>query len=276
VPSLATNGVEAYYESFGSGPPVLLPLHGAGMDGRLWAETARPLADEYRLVVPDLRGHGRTGPSDRPDYSVELFAADVRALVDGLALDAPVVVGHSLGGFVGLCYAARHTDACAGLVTLGGEVPEALTLGERLEGYRPAVVDVLDPVVGRDRAERLLRRLDEWRYDERGTGDPEAIERVHERHGGDVPPMTDAERGKLDDALASYHDLTVDYDAVAVPSLHLYGEYEIPWVRRHARYMTDRLPDAEVQEIPGAGHVSTVDEPEVVVDALREFLDEVD
>ena len=65
------------------GPPVVL-LHGAGMDGRLWAETARPLADEYRLVVPDLRGHGRTGGSDREDYSIPLFAEDVRALVDAL------------------------------------------------------------------------------------------------------------------------------------------------------------------------------------------------
>jgi pimeloyl-ACP methyl ester carboxylesterase len=75
------------------------------------------------------------------------------------------------------------------------------------------------------------------------------------------------------DALASYVDLSVDYGSIAVPSLHLHGEYEIPQLHRHARYMADRIPGCEASEIPGAGHVSHVDNPEFVVDALREFLD---
>jgi pimeloyl-ACP methyl ester carboxylesterase len=112
VPTVATNGVETYYETAGDGSPVVL-LHGAGMDGRLWAETARPLADEYRLVVPDLRDHGRTGGSDRAEYSVELFGANVRALVDALGTDRPVVVGHSLGGFVVAALRGFLDDAVA-------------------------------------------------------------------------------------------------------------------------------------------------------------------
>jgi pimeloyl-ACP methyl ester carboxylesterase len=274
MPSVETNGVETYYETDGEGQPVVL-LHGAGMDGRLWAEQTRPLADDYRLVVPDLRGHGRTGGSAREDYSVALFADDVRALVDALDLDTPVVVGHSMGAFVALVYAARHTGACAGLVTLGGEVPEPLSYGERAESYRPALVDALGPVVGRERVKRLLRRVDSWRYDERGKGDPEAIERVHERHGATVPEPSDAEQRKLDAALANYYDVAVEYSRVTVPSLHCYGKYEIPWVRRHARFMADTLPSGEVREIPDAGHVSMVDNRAFVVDALREFLGRV-
>jgi len=271
MPTAEANGVETYYEAYGNGPPVVL-LHGAGMDGRLWAEAARPLGDDYRLVVPDLRGHGRTGGSDRESYTVALFADDVRALVDGLDLDAPAVVGHSMGAFVAFVYAARHTDACAGIATFGGEVPEPLTFGERVESYRPALVDALAPVLGRERVKGLLRRVDAWRFDERGRGDPAAIERVHERHGDDVPPMSDAERRKLDAALADYYDASVDYRSVGVPSLHCYGEYEIPRLARHARFMADRLPDGEAREIPGAGHVSMVDNPEFVVGVLRGFL----
>lgn len=274
MPTVATNGVETYYEAVGDGPPVVC-LHGAGLDGRLWVEQARPLTDDYLLVVPDLRGHGRTDASDRDTYSVELFAADVRALVDALNLDSPALVGHSMGGFVALVYAARHTDACTGLVTLGGEVPETLSFGERIERHRPAMVDALAPVLGRERVEGLLRRLDDWRYDERGKADPEAIERVHERHGDEVPPMSDAERRKLDAALTSYDDVSLDYASVTVPSLHLYGEYEIPRMRRHARFMGERLPYGEVREIPEAGHVSMVDEPAFVIDALRAFLEDV-
>jgi pimeloyl-ACP methyl ester carboxylesterase len=271
MPTVEANGVETYYETAGEGPPVVL-LHGAGMDGRLWAEQARPLADDYRLVVSDLRGHGRTGGSAREAYSIDLFADDVRALVEALDLTAPTVVGHSMGAFVALVYAARHTDSCAGFVTLGGEVPEPLSLEERLESHRFRVVEALAPFVGRERVKRLLRRVDAWRYDERGKGDPEAIERVYERHGDTVPEQSDIEREKLDAALADYHDVSVDYSAVSVPSIHLYGEYEIPWVRRHARFMAETLPNGELQEIPDAGHVSMVDNPEFIVNALRAFL----
>ncbi|WP_159436336.1 alpha/beta fold hydrolase [Halosegnis longus] len=235
------------------------------------AELARPLADASRLVVPDLRGHGRTGGSERDSYSVGLFADDVHALVTELDLGAPVVVGHSLGGFVALCYAARYTDACAGFVTLGAEVPEPLSLGERIEPYRPALVNALAPLLGRERVKDLLVRLDSLRFDERGKGDMAAIERVHDRHGDDVPAMDDAERAKVDAALERYHEEFIAYDEITVPSLHLVGEYEIPQVQRHGRYMSERLPDGEFREIPKAGHVSYVDRPAFVRQTLREF-----
>lgn len=225
-PTVATNGIETYYQVAGDDPPVVL-LHGARMDGRLWAETTRPLA-ATRLIIPDLRGHGRAGGSARTEYSVELFAADVQALVDALDPGQPVVVGHWLGGFVALVYAARHTAACAGLVTLGGEVAEPLSLGGRLERYRPALVNAVAPVLGCERVKELLRRVDEWRYDKRGKGDPEAIERIHQRYGDDVPLMTGPERRKLDDTVAAYHAVAFDHSAIAVSSLHLYGEDKIP------------------------------------------------
>lgn len=272
MPAAETNGVETYYEAYGAGPPVVC-LHGAYGDGRLWAELARPLGDAYRVIVPDLRGHGRTGSSDRKSYSVDLFADDVRALVDALALDAPSVCGRSMGAFVSLAYAERHPDACTGLVTLGGEAPETLTIGERIERYRPALVDALSRVVARDPVREWLHHIDTWRFDERGKGDLEAIERVQERHGGEVPELSEAERRKVEGALATYLDLSVDYGSITVPSLHLCGEYEIPRLHRHARHMADRIPGGEAREIPGAGHVSHIDNPEFVVDTLRAFLD---
>jgi len=268
--TVTTNGTDLYYETVGEGPPLLL-LHGAGMDGRPWAVTTSRLADDYQLVVPDLRGHGRTGDSDHESYSVGLFADDIHALVTELNLNEPVVVGHSMGGFVALVYVARYTDTCVGLVTLGAEVPEPLSLGERIEAYRPVLVDTLAPLLGRERVKELLFRLDALRFDERGRGDIAAIERAHERHGDKVPPMDESERRKLDDALKNYHDETVDYDAISVPSLHLAGEYEIPQIQRHARYMSKRLPNGECREVPKAGHVSYVDRPAFVRQTLREF-----
>lgn len=271
MPFVELSGIEMYYETYGEGSPVVL-LHGSYGDGRLWAELARPLADSYRIVIPDLRGHGRTDGSVRETYSVDLFANDVRELVTALSLDAPVVCGRSMGGFIALVYADRYPDACSGLITLGGEAPETLTIAEHIERYRPVLVDLLSRVVDRERVQELLYRIDLWRYGERGTGDMDAIERIQERHGRETPEQSESERRKVEDALASYLDLAVDFESMQVPSLHLYGEYEIPRLHRHARYMADRIPCGEAQKIPDAGHVSHVDNPEFVVDALREFL----
>lgn len=136
------------------------------------------------------------------------------------------------------------------------------------------LVDAVALVFGRERVYELLRRVDEWRYDKRGKGDLEAIERIHQRYGDDVPPMTDRERRKLDDTVAAYHAVAFDHSAIAVSSLHLYGEDEIPWVSRRARFITDRLPEARARAIPDAGHVSMVDSPERLVAALRGFLND--
>lgn len=266
------NGIEMYYESYGEGLPVVF-LHGGYGDGRLWAELARPLADSYRLIVPDLRGHGRTGGSDRDSYSIELFANDVRELTTALSVDSPVVCGRSMGGFIALLFADRHADACSGLITLGGEVPETLTVAERIERYRPLLVRLLSRVMDRERIQELLHQIDIWRYGERGKADMDAVERIHERHGGEVPESEESERRKVEDAVWSYIDLAVDYESIRVPSLHLYGEYEILRLHRHARYMAEQIPRGETREIPNAGHVSHVDNPEFVVEAIRDFLD---
>lgn len=271
MPFAEIDGIDMYYETYGEGVPVVL-LHGGFGDGRLWAELAKPLDNSYRIVVPDLRGHGRTGGSNRESYSIDLFANDVRELTTALSLDAPVVCGRSLGGFIALVYADRHPDVCSGMITLGGEAPETLTTAERIEQYRPTLVNLLSRVVDRERVQELLYRFDLWRYGERGMGDMSAIERVHKRHGREVPEQSESERRKVEDAITSYLDLVVDYESIHVPSLHLYGEYEIPRLHRHARYMADRIPHGEAREIPNAGHVSHVDNPEFVVDAIREFL----
>ena len=69
--TVQTNGIRTYYEEYGEGPPIVF-LHGATSDHRLWAEQATPLADDYRIITYDMRGHGRTGGSECASYTMEL------------------------------------------------------------------------------------------------------------------------------------------------------------------------------------------------------------
>jgi 3-oxoadipate enol-lactonase len=88
------------YSEAGQGTPVVL-LHGFPLSGVIWHEQQRRLSDRYRVITPDLRGHGRS-PAPPGVYDMELMARDVLALLDSLAIDKAVIMGHSMGGYVTL------------------------------------------------------------------------------------------------------------------------------------------------------------------------------
>jgi pimeloyl-ACP methyl ester carboxylesterase len=100
------NGVDLYFETHGSGRPVIL-LHGGLGSGEMFGPALPVFADHNQVVLPDLQGHGRTADADRP-LDLGLMADDIAALIDHLGLDTPDVVGYSLGGGVALQLAIRH------------------------------------------------------------------------------------------------------------------------------------------------------------------------
>lgn len=114
------DGVRLAYRDLGSGRPLVL-VHGLGIDGRIWDYQMPALADRFRVIVPDMRGHGE---SDKPDsgYSLETLTGDVDTLVTELELDDVVLVGWSLGGYVGAMYGAGRPSALGRLVVVASGV----------------------------------------------------------------------------------------------------------------------------------------------------------
>ena len=88
--------VRLSYDEFGSGPAVVL-LHGLCGSRAYWKPVVEPLSKRFRVVVPDLRGHGLS-PAPEGKYTMESMAADVIRLLDDLNIDRAVLFGHSLGG----------------------------------------------------------------------------------------------------------------------------------------------------------------------------------
>lgn len=105
--------VDLHYERIGDGPPVVV-LHGLFGAGRNWLTVARRLSDQYGFYLVDLRNHGRSPHSDSMTYGD--MVADVRALVDKLALRDFVLVGHSMGGKAAMTMALNDPRAIARLV----------------------------------------------------------------------------------------------------------------------------------------------------------------
>ncbi|EMA45787.1 alpha/beta fold hydrolase [Halococcus saccharolyticus] len=272
MPTVQTNEIQMYYEEYGEGPPIVF-LHGATADHRLWAEQAKPLASDYRVIVYDLRGHGRTGGSERASYTMGLYADDLGALISGLDLDRPVICGLSMGGMIAQRYAAESPSTIAALCTIGTMTPEILSRSEWVERRLfPTVAEFLSPAVDPDRVMSMMFQFHEWWFDEEGLGDLEKAERIKNDHAADVPEVLDEELEKIDDVITSYPSDSIDHASITVPSLLLYGELERAMQARHAAYMADVIPVAETRQIPNAGHNSHVDNPEFIRDSLHEFL----
>ncbi|MDQ3782701.1 MAG: alpha/beta hydrolase [Actinomycetota bacterium] len=108
------NGINLYYETHGSGRPLIL-LHGGLGSGEMFGPILPALTEHHQVVAVDLQGHGRTADIDRP-IDVRLMADDIAALIDHLRLDKPDLVGYSMGGGVALHTAAQYPDKVGKLV----------------------------------------------------------------------------------------------------------------------------------------------------------------
>jgi pimeloyl-ACP methyl ester carboxylesterase len=114
------NGINLYYETHGSGRPLIL-LHGGLGSGEMFGPVLPLLAERHQVIAIDLQGHGRTADIDRP-IDIRLMAGDIAALIDHLRLDKPDVVGYSLGGGVALQTAAQYPAKVRRLVVVSANV----------------------------------------------------------------------------------------------------------------------------------------------------------
>ena len=102
------NGIKIWYAEFGRGAPVIL-LHGGLANSNYWGKLVPALAQRYRVIVMDSRGHGRSSRDDKP-YGYDLMASDVVALMDYLKIDKAALIGWSDGAIIGLDIAMRHPE----------------------------------------------------------------------------------------------------------------------------------------------------------------------
>jgi 3-oxoadipate enol-lactonase len=110
--SLHVNGIDLKYEEYGNGKAVVL-LHGFCGSSQYWHKTAPILSEHYRIIVPDLRGHGESSIPEGT-YTMETMADDIAGLLDTLQIEKAVLLGHSLGGYVTSAFVELHPDKLLG------------------------------------------------------------------------------------------------------------------------------------------------------------------
>jgi pimeloyl-ACP methyl ester carboxylesterase len=154
---IAANGLDIGYDEIGSGPPLVM-LHGAATSGQDTYDALIPrLAGEFRILMPDARGHGRTRWDVAGGFSTDLFVDDTLGFTDALGVDTFHLAGYSMGGMTALAMAARAPARILTLVAIGitPEREPRLSVARRL----------LDP-------DRVARDDPSWAADLARTHDP--------------------------------------------------------------------------------------------------------
>lgn len=258
MPKLTVNGVDLNVVDRGSGRPILF-VHGFGLDHRMWQSQLAAFQETHRVIAPDLRGFGGSGVTPGT-VTMEQFADDVLALLDALGVEGPVCYcGLSMGGYIAWPFLRNFASRVDSLVLCDTRaIPDTSTAAERrlmladavLQYGSQAAVEVFLP---------LLFPSSEPR---------EAVDAVRSMIAeADPEGIAAALRG-----MAERPDSTDLLAQIDVPTLVICGSEDRITPPADVRAMADGIPQARFVELPGAGHVPTLEQPDVVNDLLREFL----
>jgi 3-oxoadipate enol-lactonase len=258
---IRSDDAEIFYWTLGDGPPVVL-LHPFPVHHEFWLPVAETLSGRYRLILPDLRGHGESGVGEGP-ARMQKHSADLARVMDDIEVGRATMVGVSIGGYaifefwrkyrgrvaaLGLCNTKAPADtpeARAGRIEAASDVLERGTepffesmipklFGKSTRANRPDLVDG---------ALRMMRKMS-----------PDDIAQV--------------QRG-----MAERADSIETLKTIDVPTLLLTGDEDLMTGVNEAELMHQHISGSRVQVIPQAGHYSPWEQPEEAARLLRNFLD---
>jgi len=257
--------VPLHVEELGRGPPVVL-VHGWSLSSRALGVLGEALAPRFRVLLADLRGHGRS-PAPRGGWAPEEHAADLVALLDRLGLDRAALVGWSFGASVVLAALPALGDRVSGAALLSA-TPRLCRGEEWAHGLRPEEARDLATRL-RERPTPALRRWFGGMFAEGEIEEPPMVAMAQHMLDG-APPDPEGAARSLEGWAGA--DLRASLAAVAVPTLLVHGERDPVVPAAAATWAAGQIPGARLTLLPGAGHAPQLSRPREVVDAVRPFL----
>jgi pimeloyl-ACP methyl ester carboxylesterase len=250
----------------GGGWPVIL-LHGFPLTSGMWRPQLEAVPQGWRFIAPDLRGFGLQRdswlpPSGGRDITMDDYAADVLCLMDGLELDNAVIGGLSMGGYVTFAMFRQAPSRFTGMILADTRSQPDTTQGRegrvRLrelfaqEGPRGVAGEMLPKLLG-----EAVRR-------EVGN----AVQQTRAMIESTSPGAFDAGIG----ALMGRPDSTPDLPRISCAALVIVGELDEITPVADSEAMQRAIPRSTLSIIPGAGHLSNLEQPEPFSRALGDFL----
>lgn len=264
---IKANGIEVNYELSGQGPCLVL-IHGFSDNLTMWYNQVSVFTEKYQVLTYDVRGHGKT-ETPKGDFSMDLFAADLHALMGELDIDKACVLGYSMGGRIGLQFALKYPENITGLVFANSGVP-----GPDIQPTPEQITEMME------RRQQMMDMIE--------TGDIEAIADTM-AEGSLSPGFRDKEPAvfqkykdvKLQNDPGPYLPIMQamtaamanppDLSQLKCPALIIAGEHDGFMATGVADSMEKAISDATVTMLP-TGHAAAVEAPDDFNRAVLDFM----
>jgi pimeloyl-ACP methyl ester carboxylesterase len=250
------------YTESGRGLPVVL-LHGFPLNAAIWHKQQLDLGDRFRVITPDLRGHGRS-PVPKDGYEMESMAGDILAMLDSMRIQQAMILGHSMGGYVTLAAwrLAPERFAALGLIAshaaadtpAGKEGRRKLAEKVAAEGSQPVADAMLPKLFGKD-----------------STPPEIVVEQVRQM-------IMNSPRAGLIGAIngmANRADSTDLLKGMKIPMLIVAGADDQIIPRDKVEAIAKAVKGSKLTIIEKAGHMPMLEQPDATTAAIREFLNTV-
>lgn len=265
-PTLKLENVNLFYQDIGSGTPVVL-IHGLTLSGSMWKPQIEYLSKAYRLIVPDLRGHGRSTVL-KHGYSIHDYTSDIVQLISQLKLHKVHLIGFSLGGAIATELSAVYSHLLLS-TTVISPIPQISMPGDELDikiskfrkvmakdGIKNAVENVLlkEPIFG-----KINVGLNEWIN----------LKKTIKQFSG--YPLNEKFSTRNDSQ--SMMDLLHAYDK---PFMIITGENDNKNFHKAANTLLSALPSSQKISVNDAGHLCPIEQPEIINKILINFLNSIE
>ena len=253
----SVNGVSIAYERRGKGAPLVL-LHGYPLDHSIWEPVLSLLEKNYNLLLPDLRGFGES-EAVRTNFSMADFAADVAGLMDQLNIKKAAVAGHSMGGYAALAFARAYPEHVLGLGLVASQAladsPETKT-GRYQQAENILAHGVKEVAEAMPVKLTANLKLQTWIKDLILRQRPQGL------------------AGALR-AMAERTDSTSSLSGFGFPLVIVHGITDAMIPVERARAVKAAAANAHLTEIPDAGHMPMMEDPQKTVEALLRLVQPV-
>ena len=263
IPSyrLRSNDAEIVYWIVGDGPAVVL-LHPFPANHEFWLPVAEALASRYRLILPDLRGHGESGAGEGP-ATMAKHAGDVARVMDDAKIGRAPLIGVSIGGYLLFEFWRTHRSRVAALGLCNTKAPadNAEARAARLQAANDVLERGLEPFL-----QSMVPRL--FGKTTLGTR-PDLIDGALRM----MRQMSPEDVAQVQRGMAERPDSIDTLKTINVPTLLVTGDEDMMTGINEAEFMRQHIAGSQLRVIPKAGHYSPWEQPEEATGLLRQFLD---
>lgn len=249
--TIKVNGIDLAYERRGGGTPLVL-LHGYPLDHHVWDAITPLLEGTFDLILPDLRGFGKSSTVDT-QYTMDDIASDIAGLLDHLGIEKAAIAGHSMGGYVALAFARQHPGRIHGLGLVATQ-----TLADppdRKEGRYKTAADVAEKGIS-GVVETMAQKFSP---DAKLQGTSREIMERQEPAGY---------IGALK-AMAERVDTTAVLAEIKARVVIVHGEADALIPVDRAREAKNAAPQAHFVELKGVGHLPMMEAANETAEALK-------